>query len=112
MVSMDAVLRDDTVPVGVVVKLGAARTGERLHSAQSLVMLGDSGFLRTRTPLGRLIVLCEVSGELCLFGQVDGHIQHSKRDPLLEPVLVNTPRRRGCRTGLHGAPHGVERGDT
>jgi hypothetical protein len=58
------------------------------------VILGDSGFLRARTPLSRLIVCCEVGGELCVFGQVDGHVQHSKRDPLLEPVLVNTPQRR------------------
>jgi hypothetical protein len=78
----------------------------RSHS----VIPGDSGFLHARTPLGRPIAACEVGGELCLLGQIDGHFQHSKRDPLLEPVLINTPRRRrGWRRALHGAPLGVER---
>jgi hypothetical protein len=94
VVSIDAMLRDGTSPVAAL----AGPAGGRCVIAGSASGFGASSkgaaFLRTRSPLGRLIVLCEVSGEICLFGQVDGHFQHSKRDPLLEPVLVNAPRRR------------------
>ena len=45
------------------------------------------------TPLGGLMAGCHVGGELGLLGQVDGHVEHAKRDPLLEPGLVDTPRR-------------------
>ena len=65
-----------------------------LPTATPARLAGDSAFPGAGRPLERLIAVCEVGGEPCLLGQVDSHVQHAECDPLLEPVLVNTQRRR------------------